>query len=283
MRFIAAAAGVAISSLLNSPQTPLYDAFSKSYDTLDGRNPVTQALGIETLRRHAGALIKGGAVLEVAVGTGLQAVYYPWEKITSFTGVDDSEGMLENARQRIPLLAGSVPVVLAQADATVDLGLPSSSFDTVVDTFSLCVMDRPGDAVREMTRVLKPGGKLVIATWCQRETTPESPFTAQENDELRFLYEEWSHPYFISIEEYERLLKGTGVMASVHSEDWAPFTLPAWRHSIWVGVWDPWPVVARPRVWYKTLRDAWCLERMHRAFDKGLMKYGMLTAKKAVV
>ena len=178
MRFIAAAAGVAISSLLNSPQTPLYDAFSKSYDTLDGRNPVTQALGIETLRRHAGALIKGGAVLEVAVGTGLQAVYYPWEKITSFTGVDDSEGMLENARQRIPLLAGSVPVVLAQADATVDLGLPSSSFDTVVDTFSLCVMDRPGDAVREMTRVLKDDGVLVLL----ENTISDNPILASLQD-----------------------------------------------------------------------------------------------------
>jgi len=52
------------------------------------------------------------------------------------------------------------------------------------------------------------------------------------------------------------------------------------RHSIWAGVWDPWPVFRRPRLWYKVLRDSWCLEVMHRAFTNGLMRYGMMTATK---
>jgi MPBQ/MSBQ methyltransferase len=136
--------------------------------------------------------------------------------------------------------------------------------------------------VEEMVRVLKPGGTLVIATWCQREPTPEAPITAAEQEELRFLYEEWSHPYFISIEEYARLLQGTGAAGTVISDDWAKQTIPAWRHSIWAGVWDPWPVVARPHVWYKTVRDIVCLEKMHQAFAKGLMTYGMLRMTKKV-
>ena len=39
--------------------------------------------------------------------------------------------------------------------------------------------------VEEMVRVLKPGGKIVIATWCQRETPPE--FTKKEKSNLKFL------------------------------------------------------------------------------------------------
>jgi len=160
------------------------------------------------------------------------------------------------------------------------MDFPSNSFDFVWACESGEHMPDKKKYVEEMTRVLKPGGKIVIATWCQRETTAATPLTAKEQSDLRFLYEEWSHPYFVSIEEYERMLLGTSAYASVGVDDWARATLPSWRHSIWVGVWDPWPVVARPNVWVKTVRDIVCLERMHRAFKRGLMTYGMIRGTK---
>mmetsp|Transcript_16722 Transcript_16722/g.26882 ORF Transcript_16722/g.26882 Transcript_16722/m.26882 type:complete len:481 (+) Transcript_16722:183-1625(+) len=135
--------------------------------------------------------------------------------------------------------------------------------------------------VQEMIRVLKPGGTIVIATWCQRETPPA--FNAVEQANLKFLYEEWAHPYFISIEEYVRLMEGTEAMATVGSANWVRETIRSWRHSIWVGVYDPWPVVfAGPRMWYKTVREIVTLERMHRAFDCDLMTYGMMKGTKKV-
>lgn len=72
-----------------------------------------------------------------------------------------------------------------------------------------------------------------------------------------------------------------GKLESVGSADWTEPTIASWRHSIWVGVWDPWIVVSRPKVWYKTMREIVTLERMHQAFDKGLMQYGMVRATKA--
>lgn len=51
------------------------------------------------------------------------------------------------------------------------------------------------------------GGRLVIATWCQREETPSRPFTDKERADLQFLYDEWAHPYFVSVQEYGRLLE----------------------------------------------------------------------------
>ncbi|CAL5227341.1 g10286 [Coccomyxa viridis] len=136
--------------------------------------------------------------------------------------------------------------------------------------------------VQEMTRVLKPGGHIVIATWCQREETPDRPFTPKDKAALQFLYDEWAHPYFVSVQEYGRLLEGTGKLESVAIDDWTPQTLPTWRHSNWVGVWDPWPVIFKfnPFVWYKVVREIVTLERMHRAFDSGLMEYGMAKAVK---
>jgi MPBQ/MSBQ methyltransferase len=51
------------------------------------------------------------------------------------------------------------------------------------------------------------GGHLVIATWCQRKETPSSPFTDKDRADLQFLYDEWAHPYFVSVEEYGCLLE----------------------------------------------------------------------------
>ena len=76
--------------------------------------------------------------------------------------------------------------------------------------------------------------------------------------------------------------QGTGKLESVHTEDWTPQTLPTWRHSIMVGVWDPWIVIFKgPLVWYRTIREIVTIERMHRAFNRGLMEYGMARAVKA--
>jgi MPBQ/MSBQ methyltransferase len=114
---------------------------------------------------------------------------------------------------------------------------------------------------------------------CQRDENGK-PFDSEERKMLDFLYSEWTHPYFISISDYARLMNGTGSLTKTMTDDWAVQTIPSWRHSIWVGVYDPLPVVIRPHLWWKCLRDGITLERMHQAFTNGLMQYGMMTATK---
>ena len=45
-------------------------------------------------------------------------------------------------------------------------------------------------------------------------------------------------------------MERTGKLSDVSTDDWNEQTRPAWRHSIWVGVWDPWPVIRRPHLWW---------------------------------
>lgn len=73
-------------------------------------------------------------------------------------------------------------------------------------------------------------------------------------------------------------------MESVDAEDWTPQTIDSWRHSNLVGVLDPWFVVLKwnPKLWYKVTREIVTLERMHQAFAKGLMQYGLIRGRKAV-
>ncbi|RSN45906.1 SAM-dependent methyltransferase [Amycolatopsis sp. WAC 04197] len=98
-----------------------------------------------------------GDVLEVAVGTGLNLPLYP-DGVT-LTGIDLSDGMLAIARGRAERLGH--PVTLRRADAH-DLPFEADSFDTVVCTLGLCAIPDDGRALREMARVLRPGGRLIL-------------------------------------------------------------------------------------------------------------------------
>jgi MPBQ/MSBQ methyltransferase len=154
----------------------------------------------------------------------------------------------------------------------LNMTFPDNSFDLVWACESGEHMPDKKLYVDEMTRVLKPGGRIVIATWCQRDDRVK-PFNTAERKMLDFLYAEWTHPYFISIEDYAALMNATGTLKEVVTDDWNIQTIASWRHSIWVGVFNPWPVIKRPHLWWKCLRDGITLERMHEAFDDGLMQY----------
>jgi ubiquinone/menaquinone biosynthesis C-methylase UbiE len=99
-----------------------------------------------------------GEVLEVAVGTALNLDFYP--EGVRLTGVDFSPAMLEQAHDRGRQLGRSVELVEGDAQA---LGFADGSFDTVVCTFSLCSIPDDRQAIAEMRRVLRPGGRLLLA------------------------------------------------------------------------------------------------------------------------
>ena len=89
-----------------------------------------------------------------------------------------------------------------------------------------------------------------------------------------------THPYFISKESYNELIDGTGVMNEVTVDDWMIETVASWRHTIFKGIKDPRGFIFKPKKYVKCVRDAYCIERMHRAFKRGLMEYGMFAATK---
>lgn len=223
--------------------------------------------------------MKPAAVLDVGCGIGGTSRYLAkkFGPDTSVTGITLSQ----EQQKRATALAEErgIPNAKFQVMDALAMTFPDNSFDVVWACESGEHMPDKKKYVEEMARVLKPGGRIVIATWCQRDDT-EAAFTPQERKTLDFLYAEWTHPYFISIEEYAKLMNGTGKLSEVSTDDWAIQTIPSWRHSIWVGVFDPWPVVRRPHLWWKVFRDGLTLERMHGAFSDGLMQYGMMTATK---
>ena len=108
-----------------------------------------------------------GRVLEIAGGTGRNLPYYT-SSVDSLLITDYSECMLQQAATKVAMSEGKGAaldrsrVTLAVVDASA-LPLPSASFDTVVDTFGVCSFEKPTEALREMQRVCKPGGKARAA------------------------------------------------------------------------------------------------------------------------
>jgi len=219
-------------------------------------------------------------ILDVGCGIGGTSRYlankFPESKVTGIT-------LSKNQVKRGTQLAADrgLSNVNFQVMDALAMEFPDNSFDLVWACESGEHMPDKKAYVDEMIRVLKPGGTLAIATWCQREETKENPFSENDKARLQFLYDEWAHPYFVSKEQYGRIAAESGKMDDVVLSDWTAPTVDSWRHSIWVGVWDPWIVVFKgPGIWYKTVREIVTLERMHRAFTDGLMEYGMIKAVK---
>ncbi len=101
----------------------------------------------------------GGRVLEVGVGTGLSLADY--DRDTELHGIDISEGMLDRARARVARHGLSHVVSLQGMDAAA-LAFPDEWFDAVVAMFVMTVVPDPRRVLEEMTRVCRPGGKLVM-------------------------------------------------------------------------------------------------------------------------
>lgn len=97
-----------------------------------------------------------GEVLEIGFGTGLNLPHYPLQT-RKLTTVDPNPGMIALAKKRIA--ASPIPVEIRLLDAE-RLPFPDRSFDAVVSTWTLCSIPNIDQALREIHRVLKPGGRF---------------------------------------------------------------------------------------------------------------------------
>jgi ubiquinone/menaquinone biosynthesis C-methylase UbiE len=130
-----------------------YDAYARRYAALDRLEPVT---GLRWLRRRHLAAARGEVAL-IAAGTGMDLRALP--HVARVVMTDISPGMLAVAARRAAELGRGVACVVMDAQS---LALRSGSFDTVVSTLSLCTFPDPMAALREMGRVCRPDGRVLL-------------------------------------------------------------------------------------------------------------------------
>ncbi|HEV3141845.1 MAG TPA: methyltransferase domain-containing protein [Vicinamibacterales bacterium] len=132
----------------------VYENISTFYDFTFG--PTLHPGRVDAIRRMG--IKPGDRVLEVGVGTGINAALYPRD--CSVTGVDLSTSMLEKARRRIAR-KGVHNVRLLEMDAS-NLQFRDDSFEFVYAPYVISVVPDPVAVAREMWRVCRPGGRVVI-------------------------------------------------------------------------------------------------------------------------
>lgn len=127
------------------------------------------ACGMKPIRRQRQQIVPlaQGRVLEVGIGTGLNMPYYDPSRVSYVVGLDPALQLHRLALKRIARTGIDVELVGVSAES---IPLENSSIDTIVVTYSLCTIPDPLAALKEMRRVLAPGGRLLF---CEHGRAPD--------------------------------------------------------------------------------------------------------------
>jgi len=150
----AATRALSVTAVENDFVEAVYDKLAKVYDFTFG--PALHAGRLQAIERMD--IQPGERVLEVGVGTGINLALYP--KNCSVTGIDFTGSMLEIARERV-VRKDIRNVRLLQMDAA-DLKFVDNSFDIVYAPYLISVVPDPVRVAREMRRVCRPGGRIIL-------------------------------------------------------------------------------------------------------------------------
>ena len=175
---------LSVAAVENDFVAHVYEKIASVYDytfgpTLHpGRMRAIERMGIKA----------GDRVLEVGVGTGINAPLYPRD--CTVTGIDFSSSMLEKARDRVAR-TGVDHVRLLEMDAA-DLKFADGTFDIVYAPYVISVVPDPVTVAREMCRVCRPGGRIVIlnhfrsaspiGAWLEHVIAPFTPYLGFKSD-----------------------------------------------------------------------------------------------------
>jgi ubiquinone/menaquinone biosynthesis C-methylase UbiE len=146
--------------------------FAFTYDRVSKRS---ERAGLGAMRKD---LIAGasGNVLEIGSGTGANLGYYG-VRVESLTVTEPERPMLKRLERKAREQSSTATILRAPAE---DLPFEDASFDTVVSTLVLCGVDDQARVVRELRRVLRPGGRLIF----MEHVRSDDPRIAKKQDRM---------------------------------------------------------------------------------------------------
>jgi len=113
---------------------------------------------IEEIRRRI-VPMANGIVLEIGVGPGVNFPYYDPARVTKVYALEPNPGMVRRAENKRRQTQLDVEFIDLPAER---IPLPDASVDTIVSTFTMCTIPGVVEAIKGMSRILRPGGKLIF-------------------------------------------------------------------------------------------------------------------------
>jgi len=165
------------------------------------------------------------------------------------------------------------------ADA-LDMPFMTNSFDLVWSLESGEHMPDKQQFVNELFRVARPGGRIIVVTWCHRDLNrpEETSLTSKELKLLRKINRAYYLPEWCSVQDYVDLFTAQGAQ-NIQREDWSYIIAPFWKAVIRSSL-NPRSLWGLLKSGFSTQRGAYAMLLMLRGFNKGLIKFGLITCTK---
>lgn len=218
------------------------------------------------------------SILDVGCGIGGSSLYLAAKYRAEATGITLSPVQRDRAMARATAAGLCEHAHFHVADA-MDMPFPSNQFDLVWSLESGEHMPDKQQFLAECHRVLRPGGRLILATWCHRdETPPQLPLTRKEQELLSSLYELYHLPYIVSLTDYI-LMAQQLPFSSLETADWSTEVAPFWQ-DVFQSMFDPKALWGLLHAGWQTLAGARAIPLMINGYRSGLICYNLLTGLK---
>jgi tocopherol O-methyltransferase len=215
-------------------------------------------------------------ILDVGCGIGGSSLYLAEKFHAQATGITLSPVQAARATERSQETLLNLKTQFLVADAQA-MPFADNSFDLVWSLESGEHMPDKVKFLQECYRVLKPGGTLIMATWCHRPTN-ETPLTTDEQKHLQDIYRVYCLPYVISLPEYEAIAYQLP-LNNIRSADWSTAVAPFWNVVIDSAL-TPGAIFGLLRSGWSTIQGALSLGLMHRGYESGLIRFGLVCGVK---
>ncbi|MEU3529367.1 methyltransferase domain-containing protein [Streptomyces sp. NPDC038707] len=217
-------------------------------------------------------------VLDAGCGIGASAVHLANRLGCTVDGITISAEQIGRAEAKAAEAGVTDRTTFRLLDA-MHTDYPDNAFDVVWALESCELMPDKKAFLAECTRVLKPGGTLLVATWCARDESLD----ADETRLLHRIYRDFVVSHVLPLERYAQLAGELG-LADVRTADWSPQVWDTWKLSTDIVK----PVVRDPSVIWKLVRAKGVdifrflnsVPLMKQAYERGVMHYGVLRATK---
>jgi len=164
------------------------------------------------------------------------------------------------------------------ADA-LNMPFEDNSFDLVWSLESGEHMPDKKQFVNEVMRVVEPGGRVIIVTWVHRDLKEnETELTKKEQKLLAKINRSYYLPPWCSTADYVQLLEEAGAV-DIKREDWSYIIAPFWKAVIKSSL-NVKSLIGLVKSGFSTQRGAYAMLLMLRGFQKGTIKFGLITATK---
>lgn len=174
---------------------------------------------------------------------------------------------------------GLTELVNFQVANALQQPFPDGSFDLVWSMESGEHMPDKNQFMGELARVVAPGGRVILVTWCHRDLKPgEKSLKPDEQELLNKICDAYYLPAWCSPSDYVSLAKDLG-LEDIKNEDWSKYVTPFWP-AVMKSALSVQGLMGLAKSGWTTVKGALAMTLMIQGYQRGLIKFAAITARK---